>query len=487
MGLCGYILAIVVSLVLCCPIGFSAGAAAADNVKADIDFGPYMDALQRKVKSNWKPPIGEESRRVSVEFKVSANGTFSNIMLHESTGVATVDEAAIRAVKLTSPTGPLPEGSPSSVDITVTFDYNVAGQAGIPLVSSNYGRTTESRRTNNSDARLLNNDGVRALDQGNFQLAVTTLEKAVIADPSYAKARENLAIAYNNYGLSLVAHPKDAVKQFHRSLAIDGNNKTTKDNLGATINALGFSPRVFGDRVKLAKQAEEEKDYAGAIIEYEAALAIQEDNAVRKTLEALKSDHPIPSAASGKAQDVNKYMEDVLEKIQAKWHPAQYHEKVIVEFRVEKSGRVAMVKVTKQSNQSDGNAAKTAIESVSPVPPLPIGSPEYLDFELIFGIKKCWIYKVGERIKEPLNFAPYVGSLQRKIQAYWMPPKGYKSRPITVKLSVAPNGTISNIRLEQSSGIASEDAALIKAIELASPGPPLPAGVPTIDVEFSFN
>lgn len=41
---------------------------------AEPDFGPYMRELQKRIKANWKPPKGNESKRVIVLFKVAKNG-----------------------------------------------------------------------------------------------------------------------------------------------------------------------------------------------------------------------------------------------------------------------------------------------------------------------------------------------------------------------------------------------------------------------------
>ncbi len=92
---------------------------------ADVDFGPYMADLQRRIKRAWFPPRGQESRRVVVIFKVHSGGELSDLRIDKSSGVATADQAALEAVRNAAPFRPLPNGAPSVVDIQFTFDYNV--------------------------------------------------------------------------------------------------------------------------------------------------------------------------------------------------------------------------------------------------------------------------------------------------------------------------------------------------------------------------
>lgn len=95
------------------------------SAQKDVDFGPYMADLQRRIKRAWFPPKGNESKRVVVVFKVHTNGTMSALRLVTSSGMAIADQAALKAVQNAAPFRPLPDGAPPDVDIQFTFDYNV--------------------------------------------------------------------------------------------------------------------------------------------------------------------------------------------------------------------------------------------------------------------------------------------------------------------------------------------------------------------------
>lgn len=106
------------------------GTPGIDAIK-EPDFGPYMKELQRRIKMNWDPPKGNESKRVILLFSIARDGRLLNVKVHKSSGLPAADNAAIDAVKLTAPFRPLPpEFKGNSVDIQFTFDYNVFGVSG---------------------------------------------------------------------------------------------------------------------------------------------------------------------------------------------------------------------------------------------------------------------------------------------------------------------------------------------------------------------
>lgn len=96
----------------------------------DVDFGPYMADLQRRIKKCWFPPKGNETKRVVVVFKIHRSGELSHLLIEKSSGVAVADQAALEAVKRAVPFRALPTGAPDNIDIEFTFDYNVFGGGG---------------------------------------------------------------------------------------------------------------------------------------------------------------------------------------------------------------------------------------------------------------------------------------------------------------------------------------------------------------------
>ncbi len=106
------------------------GAPLSLAARKDIDFGPYMNDLQRRIKRAWRPPRGNESKRVIVTFKINRDGELSNLLIKKGSGFEPSDKAALLAIQNAAPFGRLPEGAPNAVDIEFTFDYNVFGATG---------------------------------------------------------------------------------------------------------------------------------------------------------------------------------------------------------------------------------------------------------------------------------------------------------------------------------------------------------------------
>ncbi len=105
-------------------------APASVAAKKDIDFGPYMNELQRRIKRSWRPPRGNESKRVVVVFKINRSGELTDLQIKTGSGFGPSDKAALLAVQTAAPFARLPENAPNIVDIEFTFDYNVFGASG---------------------------------------------------------------------------------------------------------------------------------------------------------------------------------------------------------------------------------------------------------------------------------------------------------------------------------------------------------------------
>lgn len=105
-------------------------AAPSIAAKKDLDFGPYMEELQRRIKRAWRPPRGNESKRVVVTFKITHSGELQDLVVKKGSGFEPADKAALLAIQEASPFARLPQGAPRAVDIEFTFDYNVFGMKG---------------------------------------------------------------------------------------------------------------------------------------------------------------------------------------------------------------------------------------------------------------------------------------------------------------------------------------------------------------------
>ncbi|MGF1577621.1 MAG: TonB family protein, partial [Cyanophyceae cyanobacterium] len=97
--------------------------------RADVNWGPWLADLKRRVEGNWIPGQSGASRRTVVVFSVGRNGSLSNPRISRSSGHQPTDDAALQAISRASPYMALPaEYVGDAVQINFTFDINVLGQ-----------------------------------------------------------------------------------------------------------------------------------------------------------------------------------------------------------------------------------------------------------------------------------------------------------------------------------------------------------------------
>jgi len=112
--------------------GVAGGGGGGDGDGKDVDLSAYLAEMERRIKSKWYPPKGNESKKIVVSFKLNSQGSVSKIRLISSSRLAIADDAATTAIKDGSPFGPLPDGAPDVVSIRFTFDYDVfSGRASV--------------------------------------------------------------------------------------------------------------------------------------------------------------------------------------------------------------------------------------------------------------------------------------------------------------------------------------------------------------------
>ncbi len=81
---------------------------------ADFEFTYYLIAVRNRISQNWGAPAGIVTQgnkvRCVVYFRIDRLGRVSDVRLEESSGVAFFDQSAQRAVSVSSPLPPLPQG-----------------------------------------------------------------------------------------------------------------------------------------------------------------------------------------------------------------------------------------------------------------------------------------------------------------------------------------------------------------------------------------
>lgn len=133
----------------------------------------------------------------------------------------------------------------------------------------------------------LNNEGVKALNAGDFKGAIEKLRRALAIEPGYKLARNNLAIVFNNKGIAEKEKHSLALADFHLSLLLKPGDRATEKNVETLLQKSGKLRDSYAMRRDLADTLASKEDYAGAIAEYRRALKIKDDPKIEEKLSAI--------------------------------------------------------------------------------------------------------------------------------------------------------------------------------------------------------
>lgn len=93
-----------------------------------------------------------------------------------------------------------------------------------------------------------------------------------------------------------------------------------------------------------------------------------------------------------------------------------------------------------------------------------------------------------DAMPEP-DFGPYISELQRRIKRNWNPPSDDRDKRIVALFTIARDGRLLSLRIQNSSGVKVADEAALNAVRASAPFRQLPANFRgnDIDVQFIFD
>lgn len=93
------------------PLGASTQQATLGVEDPNFTYGYYLDRIVGVISANWtRPAVEPEIKQALLFFRITRDGTISELKLVETSGSKLFDEAALRAVQSSSPLPPLPKG-----------------------------------------------------------------------------------------------------------------------------------------------------------------------------------------------------------------------------------------------------------------------------------------------------------------------------------------------------------------------------------------
>lgn len=92
------------------------------GAQLDVDFGPFMADVQRKLKASWIPLQHDvQAGKIDASFKISSDGSISDTYLTKCSPSWTANQAVLKSIETAEHLRPLPDGAPSKVECIFTF------------------------------------------------------------------------------------------------------------------------------------------------------------------------------------------------------------------------------------------------------------------------------------------------------------------------------------------------------------------------------
>ncbi len=92
--------------------------------RQDVDLGPYLANLRRRVQQNWNPNTPDQRRQAVIGFTISRSGQISNMRILQTSGSPQTDAETILAIQRAAPFGALPEQFPYN-QLEIEFTFNI--------------------------------------------------------------------------------------------------------------------------------------------------------------------------------------------------------------------------------------------------------------------------------------------------------------------------------------------------------------------------
>lgn len=97
-----------------------------------VDFRPYLLQVLSTVRRNWFAVIPESARRgmnrgaVAIQLRIVRNGTIAKLVIANSSGIGSLDRAAVAGISASNPLPPLPaEFRGENISLQFVFRYNL--------------------------------------------------------------------------------------------------------------------------------------------------------------------------------------------------------------------------------------------------------------------------------------------------------------------------------------------------------------------------
>ena len=94
------------------------------DARKDLNLGPYLAEIRRRVRRNWNPSQPSQNRHTILAFAIQRNGQITALRIIQSSGSKTSDSESLEAVQKSAPFAALPPNFPRQ-QLKVKFNFNI--------------------------------------------------------------------------------------------------------------------------------------------------------------------------------------------------------------------------------------------------------------------------------------------------------------------------------------------------------------------------
>jgi TonB family protein len=259
-----------------------------------VNFGPYMNQVHAKVMKNWSASLPDEFRngtkgQAMIRFDIDREGTIGKISLETSSGSDSLDQAAINAIRNSSPLTPLPPAFKGSyIAVRSAFFYNLQPTPPLPPLTDCSAPTTGTPLAPPFDRLEL----LAFLAGQNVALyeAQPICQRGIDFTPDYAflaslrlyEAPPNLVEALTTFKPQAVKQPPpDRVKAYGllEAALTDKRNKQSASASENFMHALQLAPDSATLHLAYARNLLLLKNYSEAEVEARQSLKLWPEDA----------------------------------------------------------------------------------------------------------------------------------------------------------------------------------------------------------------
>ena len=100
------------------------------NAQQNLNMGPYLAEIRRRVRRNWNPSSPGNNRHTVLVFSIQRNGQITGLRVIQSSGSDQVDRQSLEAVQKSGPFAALPQNFPHQ-ELNVEFNFNIYVNQGV--------------------------------------------------------------------------------------------------------------------------------------------------------------------------------------------------------------------------------------------------------------------------------------------------------------------------------------------------------------------